>query len=266
MQHLNRRQFLDHSLLAAGVLFALPRTGFSAIAPGVETVAAPLIAGEERNAQPDIWALEINFKPIRMISAEITDPKTGKTNKELVWYLAYRALVRSTSGLPDSKGKTEDRPDFVPDFTLVVDGHRGMTVYEDRILPEAQAAINKREKHNYKNSVEIVGPLPKITPDRSKIWNSLDGVATWIGIDPDAVFITIYMSGFSNGYKVSEGPDKQEIVTRRTLVQKFWRPGDRFDQHEDEIRIADQAVLRDWPGRVKKENEELENNPHWIYR
>ena len=51
MQHLNRRQFLDRSLLAAGALLALPRTGFSDIAPGVETVAAPLITGAEKNAQ-----------------------------------------------------------------------------------------------------------------------------------------------------------------------------------------------------------------------
>src|SRR5437667_11479483 len=88
MQHLNRRQFLDRSLLAAGALLALPQTGFSEIAPGVETVAAPLITGVERVDQPDIWAMEVNFKPVRMIQAEVTDPKTGKTAKELVWYLA----------------------------------------------------------------------------------------------------------------------------------------------------------------------------------
>ena len=70
MQHLNRRQFLESSLLAAGTLLAVPRPGFSAIAPGVETVAAPLITGEERNAQSDIWALEVHYKPMRMILVE----------------------------------------------------------------------------------------------------------------------------------------------------------------------------------------------------
>ena len=85
-----------------------------------------------------------------------------------------------------------------------------------------------------------------MTPDRSKTLNSLDGVATWTGIDPDLVFFTIYMTGFSNGYKVTEGPNGEEIVTRRTLAQSFWRPGDRFDQNEDEIR--------------------LKGEPHWVYR
>jgi hypothetical protein len=242
MQNLNRRQFLNRSLLAAGAALALPRTGFSAIIPGIETTVPPLITGEERNAQPDIWALEVNFKPVRMILVDLPDAQTGKTSRELVWYLAYRAVVRPTSGLADSTGKTEDRPIFVPELTFVVDGRRGPKIYEDRVLPVAQAAINKRERHDYKNSVEIVGPLPKMTPERSRKLNSLDGVAMWTGVDPDVVNFTIYMAGFSNGYRVSEGPGGEEIVSRRTLTQKFWRPGDRFEQHEEEIRIKDDPV------------------------
>jgi hypothetical protein len=246
MQHLNRRQFLGNSLVAAGTFLAVPRLAYSAIAPGVETVAAPLISGEERNAQLDIWALEVNFKPVRMLLVELTDPHTGKTGRELVWYLAYRAVVRSSSGVPDS-GRSEDRPIFVPEFTFVVEGRNAAPkLYHDRVLRPAEAAINRRERYKYKNSVEIVAPLPKMTPDKAKFLHSLDGVATWTGIDPDVVFFSIYMSGFSNGYKVAAGPDGEEIVTRRTLVQKFWRPGDRYDQHEEEIRLQDE--------------------PKWIYR
>lgn len=246
MQPLNRRQFLDHSLLAAGALFAFPQSGFTQIAPGVETIARPLISGEERNAQPDIWAMEVNFKPVRMILADVTDPKTGKTTRELVWYLAYRAVMRVTSGLSVAKIKLEDRPILVPELTFVIDDRRGIKIYEDRILPAAQAAINQRERIKYKNSVEIVAPVPTVTPDGARTLNSLNGVAMWTGIDPDVVNFTVYFSGFSNGYRVEQGPNGEEIVTRRTLAQKFWRPGDRFDQHEDEIRLKD--------------------DPQWIYR
>lgn len=241
MQDLNRRQFLESSLLATGALVAAPRIGFSAIAPGVETVAAPLISGEERNAQPDIWALEVDYKPMRMIQAEVADPKTGRTTRQLVWYLAYRTVVRGTSGIADSVAE-EDRPKFVPEFTFVVEGKGGVRIYQDRILPAAQAAINKRERYKYKNSVEVVAPVPTITPDRSKVLKSLDGVATWTGIDPNVVFFTVFMSGFSNGYKVEKGPGGEEIVTRRTLLQKFWRPGDRYDQNEEEIRLKDEPL------------------------
>jgi hypothetical protein len=245
MQPLNRRQFLDRSLMAAGALVVSPQLGFSQIAPGVETIARPLITGEERNLQPDIWAMEVNFKPVRMILADVTDPKTGKTSRELVWYLAYRALMRDTSGLSDSV-KLEDRPILVPELTFVIDRKSGIEIYEDRILPAAQAAINQRERVKYKNSVEIVAPLPKVTPERARVLKSLNGVALWTGIDPNVVYFTIYFSGFSNGYRVQAGPNGEEIVTRRTLAQKFWRPGDRFDQHEEEIRLKD--------------------DPQWIYR
>lgn len=268
MQNLNRRQFLNRSLLAAGTLCAFPQTGFSGIAPGVETVVAPLITGEERNTQPDIWALEVNFKPVRMIQADVTDPKTGKTARSLVWYLAYRAVVRANSNLADSI-KPEDRPVFVPELTFVVETKQGPEIHEDRILPAAQAVINKRERVNYKNSVEIVGSLPKVTADRARTWNSLDGVAMWTGINPDVVFFSIYMSGFSNGYKVGQAPEGEELVTRRTLAMKFWRPGDRFDQNEEEIRLADQAVLRTWPRFDQSDAEKgdrEEDNPRWIYR
>ncbi|HLJ11621.1 MAG TPA: hypothetical protein VKU82_10545 [Planctomycetaceae bacterium] len=241
MQPLNRRQFLNRSLAAAGALWAWPQAGFSAIVPGVETVALPLITGQERSSQPDIWALEVNFKPVRMIQVELDDPKTGKSANELVWYLAYRAVVRTASGLPNATDGSADRPKFVPEFTLVVEGKRGVEIYPDRVIPAAQAAINKRERYKYKNSVDVVAPLPKITPDRSKVLRSLDGVATWTGIDPDLAFFTIYMAGFSNGYKVEQGPNGEEIVKRRTLAQDFWRPGDRFEQHEEEIRVKDEA-------------------------
>jgi hypothetical protein len=245
MQNYSRRQFLENSLIAAGGLLAFPHLGSAAILPGIETVVAPLITGEEKNAQPDLWALEVNFKPVRMIQVDLTDPKTGKSGRQLVWYLAYRAVVRSTSGIADTV-KGADRPIFVPELSFVVNGKKGPEVYHDRVLPAAQEPILKRERHKYKNTVEIVAPIPKITPDRSKNWFSLDGLATWTGIDPDLVNFKVFFSGFSNGYKVAAGPDGEEIVTRRTLVQGFWRPGDRFEQNEEEIR--------------------LKGEPEWIYR
>ncbi len=111
----------------------MPQTGFSAIAPGVESVAAPLITGEERGAQSDIWALEVNYKPVRMLLVELTDPNTGKSSRELVWYLAYRAVVRSSSGVRESDNP-EDRPIFVPEFTFVVESRGAPKPYPDRVL------------------------------------------------------------------------------------------------------------------------------------
>jgi hypothetical protein len=246
MQSFTRRRFLEASCLAAGSWMLTPRSLSAAVAPGVETVAAPLIAAEESTSQPDIWAMEVRFKPVRMVYAEMTDAKTGKSGKELVWYLAYRAVMRQSSRPPASSEGQEGPHVFVPELTFVTEDQGKTQIYPDRILPQGQAAINKRERHKYKNSVEIVGPLPPVTPDNARAIKSLDGVATWTGIDPDTDFFAIYFTGFSNGYKIVPGPDGKEGVLRRTLVQKFWRPSDRFDQSEDEIR--------------------LKGEPSWIYR
>ena len=51
-------------------------------------------SGEELNQQTDLWVLEVRFKPLRLISVNLTDPKTGKKTKQLVWYLVYRAVNR----------------------------------------------------------------------------------------------------------------------------------------------------------------------------
>ncbi|MBS0264277.1 MAG: hypothetical protein JSS02_20230 [Planctomycetes bacterium] len=245
MQAFSRRQFLETSLVAAGAYLVAPQFARADVLPGLETVAAPLILGEEKGAQPDLWVMEVRFKPVRMVQVPLTDPKTGKTSKDLVWYLAYRAVIRNTSGISDSIAK-KDRPMFVPELTLVAETKKGPVSYTDSVIPAAQKTILKRERHEYKNSVEIVGPIPKITADGSKTLTSLDGLATWTGIDPDVVFFKIYFTGFSNGYKITAGPNGEEIVTRRCLEQAFWRPGDRFDQNEEEIR--------------------LKGEPKWVYR
>jgi hypothetical protein len=237
MQPLNRRQFLETSLLAGGALLLPAGSAFSAVMPGVETVVAPSITGDERSGQPDIWALEVRYKPLRMVHV-------GKgSEQELVWYLAYRIVVRPNSGVPE--GDT-GRPVFVPEMTLTTEDTKQPKVYPDQILPAAQAAIVKRERHKYQHAVEIVAPLPPVTPTAEKSLKTLDGLAMWKGIDPNTDFFMVSMSGFSNGYKVTKGDDDTETITRRTLVQRFWRPSDRFDQYEAEVRLKD--------------------DPAWIYR
>lgn len=246
MASLNRRQFLEGSLAAAGLLVGGSNLLRADIAPGVETRITPQITGEERARQKDLWALEVNFKPVRMISVDIADAKSGKSKRELVWYMAYRAFCRPDSGVPENADRPDERPMFVPEFTLVTEERGKQQIYPDRILPAAMAAIVKRERYKYKNGVEIVGPLPPVAPSNARQALSLDGVAMWRGVDPDADFFTVFMTGFSNGYTVSVGADGKELVQRRTVMQKFWRPSDRFDQNEQEIRLKD--------------------DPQWIYR
>lgn len=244
MSFINRRQFLATSLAATGAvstgLLHPLGMGGEALAkpqiPGIEARAPGLTTGEERTAQPDIWTLEVLYKPVRMIEVSVPD-KTGKPVKQLLWYLVYRVINREDTLAPAADVK---RPLFVPELTLLTDDNGVQKRYYDRVIPIAQAAINKRERHKSLNSVEIVQELPPPVKLNVVDAPTLDGVAIWRGVDPHTDFFKVFFSGFSNGYRVTTVEDK-EVVQRKTLVQEFERPSDALQQSEEEIKLVGEA-------------------------
>lgn len=250
MSAMNRRRFLQAAALATGGV-AFGGVLRAATVPGVEIQALPYVTADERQSHPDLWVMEVNFKPLRLIRVELPDPKTGESRAQWVWYMVYRAINRpierrkaDETDVPDT---TIDRPEhlFVPEFLLITDDNNVQKRYYDRVMPVAQAAIEKRERHRYKNSVEIVGPVPEVVPFDESADNALYGVATWRGIDKTADRFKIFMTGFSNAYQIKD-VDGQEVILRKTLVQEFTRFGDEFDLDETEFRAV--------------------GNPQWIYR
>ena len=284
---------------------------------GFNLKAKAIADGEERTSQPDLWVMEVNFKSLRMIYVNLTDPRTGEKKRELVWYLVYKAVNRSLQSqeaVADIKPMNDfDLPPgkslLIPQITLITDDNGEQKIYEDQILPEAQAVIIRREKLILKNSVQITGDLPPASLDDDDS-NAVYGIAMWRGIDPKTDFFKVILSGFSNGYKYVKGPvpyDQLQALTasgelrqddkiwagkgawfsartlgdlfdqtkqppenidtatyfytvtpdrfskegappvwRKTLIQNYWRPGDRFRQFESEIRAK--------------------GDPEWIYR
>lgn len=210
--------------------------------------------GEELTAQPDLWALNVQFKPLRMMWIELPDPKTGEKKKELITYLIYRIssppLVRPPVTIDNVPVNDDDPrpspPQFAPELTLVTEDNGRQQVYHDQILPEAQAAIERRERMKLLNSVQIVGTIPEPAASDTAEGESRNGVAIWRGVDPTADFFKIFMTGFSNGFQTKPGADGKPIVWRRTIVQDFARPGDEFVQNETEVNHR--------------------NPPEWIYR
>lgn len=217
---------------------------------------AATVTGDELIGQTNLWVLEVDFKKPRMISVEVTDPKTREKKQEWIWYMAYRAINRTIERRVDSTDTDPQndydvqpqRPLFVPAFTLVTSkGAGGATdIVSDSVIPEAEPLIRAREKRELKNSVTVVREIPQLTPVGAPADDIIYGVAMWRGVDPETDFFTVFMSGFSNGYRVIKGPDGRPLVERRTIMQEFWRPGDRFDQQEIEIR--------------------LKGAPKWLYR
>ncbi|QDT97493.1 hypothetical protein [Gimesia aquarii] len=218
------------------------------------TIKADLAAtGEERAAQKSLWVLDATFKPMRMVRMDLTNPKTGKKEKTLVWYIVYKCVLRPIERRDDTDEFTPENEKvpppgpalFVPEVTLITNDNGQQKIYPNQILPEAEKIINQRERRQFKNAVDIIGELPAETPKNAKDENAIYGLCVWTGIDPNTDYFTLLFSGLSNGYKNVEGPDGKTITLRKVLVQQYWRPGDEFGQQEQEFRPK--------------------GNPYWVY-
>ena len=209
--------------------------------------------GEERAAQKSLWVLDAIFKPMRMARMDLTNPKTGKKEKTLVWYIVYKCILRPIERPDDKNEFTPENATvpplgpslFIPEITLITNDNGQQKIYPNQILPEAEAIINQRERGQFKNAVDIIGELPAETPADSKKENAIYGVCVWTGVDPNTDYFTLLFSGLSNGYKNVPGSDGKPITLRKVLVQQYWRPGDEFGQQEQEFRPK--------------------GNPYWVY-
>ncbi|MFW6124543.1 MAG: hypothetical protein ACOC46_00225, partial [Pirellulales bacterium] len=213
---------------------------------------------EEIAFRRDIWALEFNFKPVRMIAVDV--PRSGeKMRRELVWYMVYS--VSNTAPVLHPVRREDGqygvqrvaRPlQFIPQFLLA--DPEAEKVYRDRLIPVAIGAIRAREdpRRRLLNTVEMAER--KIKPGET-VW----GVVTWKGIDPTVDRFSVYVIGLTNAYRWKDAPGAYKpgdpLGTGRrlhwkTLKLNFWRPGDEYYQHDGEIRYGQ-------PGDLDHE---------WVYR
>lgn len=235
-------------VLAQGQTAALSR-GFEAKAPAIATA--------EEIGQGDLWVMETDFKPMRLMRVEVTDPKTGEKNEEMVWYIVYRAVNKALKTPTQDGTRTPVNnydpepgpPLFIPEFSLVSDDNEVQRIYPDVILPDAEAAIAAREMRGadrenvLKNTAEVVQP---VRPSNDESARPIYGVAIFRGVDPTTDNFKVYAAGFSNGYREVTGPDGKPLILRREIVLDYWRPGDEFDANEREFLFRSQ--------------------PRWVYR
>lgn len=237
---------------------------------------------------PALWIGEVQFKPLRLIRLSWTDAATGKTQQEIVRYMVYRMIRRDYTELAgaekqDLELKLADpetdpsnvldadtsRPLQMPRFVLQADEADGtpVTSWQDEVNVSIQNAVFAREMGrrglNLKlfNSVEglqeIGDPVPTSDPDA--LQKAVYGVAVWRNVDDKADFFTVYMSGFSNAYRISTDAAGNKVVEEKVVIQKFERPGDEFRQEELEYRLVLDADL-------DKDGSRETRYPFWQYR
>ena len=213
-----------------------------------------------------VWMLEIKYKPVRMIWADIPG-KDGQMLRKQIWYIVYQVtnpgkayqLVEKDDELNklDVSGKiykleTVDKPvRFTPVFTLethnlLVKEKPGFSkAAVEQYLPVVLPAIRDREDRNreFLTSQEM-------SQREIRVGETVWGVATWQDVDPNNVWFSVYLEGLTNAYKWNDDPAKYAAfkagtskapfreISSKVLKLNFWRPGDEFSVKETQVRTG----------------------------
>jgi hypothetical protein len=181
-----------------------------------EVKPGPNVQDPDDISAPDskVWALEFKFKDPRILTVDV--PGRGR---KVCWYMWYQVINR-----------TKEARTFIPEFELVnLDKNKGRT---DQVLPKVQEAIRQVEDPTdylkIKNSVTISAePIPVSKEDA--VPRAVTGVAIWDDVDPSMTRFSVFVSGLSNGWAVTDPipPDTEPVVRRKTLQLNFKRLGDQ---------------------------------------
>lgn len=235
---------------------------------------------------PELWIGEVQYKPVRLMRLEIRDPKTGVVKKELVRYLVYRMILRDPTELAGAETEELRRkladpgidpanaldpnvtvPLQLPRFILKTEDNDIQDVYVDEINLEIQKSVFQREfgrrglTLKMLNSAEAIAEVGEPVPnnDKDALAKAVYGVAVWRNVNPKADYFSVIMSGFSNAYRISTDTSGKHVVEEKVIVQRFARPGDEFEQEEQEFQFIDDLDT-DGDGKIDI------RYPNWQYQ
>ncbi len=199
-----------------------------------------------------VWTLEIKYKPVRMIWADIPDTESmpasgsvaatsrvgGRMLRKQIWYIVYQVtnpgkayqLVEKDDELNklDVSGKlykleTVDKPvRFTPVFTLethnlLVKEKPGFSKAKvEQYIPVVLPAIRDREDKNreFLTSQEM-------SEREIRVGETVWGVATWQDVDPNNVWFSVYVEGLTNAYKWNDDAAKYAAFKAGTSKEPF---------------------------------------------
>ena len=121
-------------------------------------------------------------------------------------------------------------------------------VYADQFLPLALAQIAAYEDPNQEFENTVTFPAVDLEPGKTA-W----GIATWVGVDPRIDKFTVYISGLTNALRWENNqeafnPDAPPMagreIFRKVLKINFFRPGDAFEEQDDEFYYGKPGELK----------------------
>lgn len=251
MRSVDRRLFLRMLAGSAASVGFLPTLWAEdpVLERGFTMAAKPYTTGVEIARQLQIWEMEIQMKPMRMILS----PTPTQSDPQQVWYLAYRVIprpiIKSNVGADTDPVNVLDPPpgppQLIPQLTLVTYDDRKtevpVEIHVDQVIPAAVKKVNVIERpatpeQAFLDTISVTRPLPEPVAADAPEQPWIYGVATWSGVDPRTDFFKVIFQGFSNVYEVrGEGDDRR--TWRKVLVQKFTCRGDEFDPNQREFEF-----------------------------
>ena len=234
----------------------------------------------------NVWQYEFAFTGLRQ--ARLKMPMAdGRLVNRNVWYMVYRIRdtgktmtfeqVKLKPGFEHIKNELRrDQPvvaeskKFLPRFSLEgwvasdsanrnrKDKYRKVT-YRDEIAPAILAQIRRREDRNQRLLDGHQMSQARIPVAKNNSDPGLWGVAIWTGIDPRIDYVSVYVKGLTNAYRLGRDFDDPSLL--KTLQLNFWRPGDLVEEDDDAVDYgiplvdnpAQQAIIcrrYDLPGPV----------------
>lgn len=226
-----------------------------------------------------VWAMEIGFKPVRMIAVDIPN-EAGQSETKLVWYLLYYVRYRGGDLKPNP---TKDQvgteffaqPQVVPGLSarrflpgFVLNATALGKRYQSQFIPEALGPIAEKERVGKPiyDSIAIQKVPVRLSTDREshEVW----GVATWTDIDPRTDFFAIEIRGLTNAQRCKISDDGELVTEQKTLVLNFWRPGDTINEIQDRIRYGVPALSdeKEQNAILRKYGLQERLDHYWVYR
>ena len=77
--------------------------------------------------------------------------------------------------------------------------------------------------------------IPKVKPDSDVgVW----GVAIWEDVNPNIDFVSVFVNGLTNAYRIKRNEDGSVGFKKKTLQLNFWRPGDNIEEEKDRVTFG----------------------------
>lgn len=205
----------------------------------------------------DVWQYEFSFTGLRQLSQQVRLPN-GRLAQENIWYMVYRVrnlgkslgfeqvkenpnFDRQLFELQNKKPSADAKSEFLPRFTIegwVIPAEKRKyekVVYRDFIDPALVKLVQQREDPGRRllSTVEMSQTeLPVIQDEAADgVW----GVAIWRDVDPRIDYLSVFVSGLTNAYRINKNAQGDIDLKQKTLQLNFWRPGDTVSEAEDEV-------------------------------